>query len=457
MSATPSRYPPDLSGMIQAQRAMQTALERLTPEQEQNAGAAAPFNRVPVELVFLILCHIHPKRVLRFRRVCKSFDQILTSNAFAFDNLRFHLPEEVRSHRKFRNLKNQDRHDSERSLQELWLLLPETYQRTFAKYIRPHMAQLRVMGLESYSQRVASDEPFRIRLSPSLAQFQNLSTLCLKRVSIEGGIPEEISLLARLETLQLSECQLSGRIPPRLGQLSRLKELHLRSNLLEGCIPSELGKLERMQLLDLSNNHLSGTLPEELGNLENLEVLRIEKNQELSGPIPSSFGNLWRLVNLSLRGNRLSGPIPAELMFLSRLNALNLSGNRLTGTIPLEMGLLSHLQWLMLNDNLLEGKIPGSIGDIESLRTLDLRGNRLDGHLPMELGRLMFLRVLDVRDNHVSGRIPKQFGGLRCLVALHVSGNKKLCGIVPKAIRQTVQYRDRMSLFFRFRIVNMDK
>ncbi|KAJ3265462.1 hypothetical protein HDU77_004968 [Chytriomyces hyalinus] len=450
MSATPSQQGP--SDMIQTQHALQPQLDSLIPGL-QSASIASPFNRVPVELVFLILCHIHPKRVLRFRRVCKTLNQILTSNAFAFANLRLHLPDE---HRKFRNLKNQDRHDSERSLQELWLLLPETYQRTFANYIRPHMSQLRVMGLESFSRHDGSHEPFRIRLSPSLAHFQNLSTLCLKRVSIEGAIPEEISLLLRLETLQLSECDLSGRIPPQLGQLSRLKELHLRSNRLEGCIPPELGKLERMQLLDLSNNHFSGTLPEELGNLENLEVLRIEKNKELTGSIPSSFGNLWRLVNLSLRGNQLSGSIPAELMFLSRLNALNLSGNRLTGAIPLEMGLLSHLQWLMLNDNLLEGNIPGSLGDIELLRTLDLRGNRLEGHLPIELGRLMFLRVLDVRDNRVSGRIPKQFGAMRCLVALHVSGNKKLCGIVPKGIRATVQYRDRMSMFFRFRIVNMD-
>ncbi|CAI0458546.1 unnamed protein product [Linum tenue] len=73
-------------------------------------------------------------------------------------------------------------------------------------------------------------------------------------------------------------------------------------------------------LLDLSNNQLSGEIPNSLGNLRSLKVLNLSHNS-LSGPIPASFGNIKELESLDLSHNNLSGDIP-------------LSDNNLSGRIP---------------------------------------------------------------------------------------------------------------------------
>ena len=62
----------------------------------------------------------------------------------------------------------------------------------------------------------------------------------------------------------------------------------------------------RVTKLILENNQLSGPIPSSLGNLSNLETLYLHENQ-LSGPIPPELGNLSNLGGLSLENNQLSG------------------------------------------------------------------------------------------------------------------------------------------------------
>ena len=58
---------------------------------------------------------------------------------------------------------------------------------------------------------------------------------------------------------------------------------------------------------------------------------------DLTGPIPSEFGQLTALTNLVLANNELSGHIPSELGRLVALEELSLRGNELLGSLPSEL------------------------------------------------------------------------------------------------------------------------
>ena len=71
----------------------------------------------------------------------------------------------------------------------------------------------------------------------------------------------------------------------------------------------------------------------------------------MSGPIPSSLGNLSALINLGLGFNNLSGPIPSSLGNLSALQFLYLDNNQLSGEIPEEWKSIAGLRELTLANN----------------------------------------------------------------------------------------------------------
>jgi hypothetical protein len=150
--------------------------------------------------------------------------------------------------------------------------------------------------------------------------------------------------------------------------------LYLLNNQLSGSIPSSLGNLN-VSYLYLNNNQLSGSIPSSLGNLINLAFLLLNNNQ-LSGSIPSSFGNLVHLYDLDLSSNQLSGSIPSSFGNLVNLNSLYVNNNQLSGSIPFSLGNLVNLYYLNLSHNKLSGKIPLGIANLQALRALRLSDNR---------------------------------------------------------------------------------
>ena len=156
----------------------------------------------------------------------------------------------------------------------------------------------------------------------------------------------------------------------------------------------------RVTHLDLWDNNLSGPLPATWGNLTNLTSLNLGTTTS-PGPSPLSWA-----TNLHLGGNSLTGPLPAFLGNLTKLRYLYLGDNSLTGPLPAFLGNLTNLTQLHLGRNSLTGPLPAFLGNLTNLTQLHLGRNSLTGPLPAFLGNLTKLRYLDLSDNSLTGPSP---------------------------------------------------
>jgi Leucine-rich repeat (LRR) protein len=218
----------------------------------------------------------------------------------------------------------------------------------------------------------------------------------------------------------------------QVSAVSKLTKLDLNSNQLSGSIPSSFGNLSMLQYLGVYSNQLSGTIPSSLGDLTSLQYLYLDTNQ-FSGTIPSSLGYLSSLKRLYLNTNDLSGTIPPSLGKLSALQKLFLNTNQLSGTIPSSFGNLSSLQVLELNSNHLSGSIPSSLGKLSVLQRLNLNTNQLSGSIPSSLGNLPALQIMYLFTNQFSGTIPSSLGNLSVLQELFLNINQ-LSGTIPSSL-----------------------
>jgi Leucine-rich repeat (LRR) protein len=160
-------------------------------------------------------------------------------------------------------------------------------------------------------------------LPVELSRLTTLVSFEARYGSITGFFPFwNASGLVRLD---VEECQLTGSIPPHeLGRMTGLTWLNMYGNELTNTIPTEIGLLTDLEMLLLSENRLNGTLPTEIGMCRALSTLAVIKN-DLSGTVPdNALGQLTKLTDLTLHGNRFSGSIP--LASSSGLCALRRSG-----------------------------------------------------------------------------------------------------------------------------------
>ena len=149
----------------------------------------------------------------------------------------------------------------------------------------------------------------------------------------------------------------------------------------------------RVTTLSLRENGLKGIIPVELGGLTNLEILSLDKNNQLTGPLPPKIGNLVRLRELDLGNTGLEGEIPSTLGKLVKLLRMNFEYVPFTGSIPPELGALTELDFLNLYRNRLSGRVPTELAGLRSLRTLYLNENNLTGSIPTTFVQLENLEI----------------------------------------------------------------
>jgi len=131
----------------------------------------------------------------------------------------------------------------------------------------------------------------------------------------------------------------------------------LTGNELEGPIPPEFGNLWMLEQLALSNNPLNAELPDELWSLSELQLLAIEY-AGLVGDLEPEVSQLTNINVLALTGNRLAGTLPDELADMTSLTVLALADNNFAGVIPVGLAELPNLTSLQLNGNNLISPVP---------------------------------------------------------------------------------------------------
>jgi len=201
-----------------------------------------------------------------------------------------------------------------------------------------------------------------------------------------------------------------------------VKELNLYDNQLTGKIPNSIGNLTSLTKIAFSNNQLTGEIPSSISSLINLKILSLYENQ-LTGKIPNFIGNLTSLTKIAFSNNQLTGEIPSSINRLSYLKILSLYGNQLTGEIPSSIGNLTSLIALSLGNNQLTGKIPLNIGRLASLNTFDVSYNQLIGEIPSSIWNLTSLIYLDLRNNQLTEYIHNNIVNLTKLTYLSLSNN----------------------------------
>ncbi|MCF8357116.1 MAG: T9SS type A sorting domain-containing protein [Prolixibacteraceae bacterium] len=97
---------------------------------------------------------------------------------------------------------------------------------------------------------------------------------------------------------------------------------------------------ERVYILDLQNNNLTGNLPDSVGNLTGLGELNLSNNQ-LTGELPDTIGYLTSLSELYLNNNRFSGTLPESITLLNNLRKLYIENNTFSGNLPTMNGMPS--------------------------------------------------------------------------------------------------------------------
>ncbi|XP_065635762.1 leucine-rich repeat receptor protein kinase HPCA1 isoform X3 [Quercus suber] len=200
----------------------------------------------------------------------------------------------------------------------------------------------------------------------------------------------------------------------------------------------------RVTSLILTSMNLMGKLSSEISQLSELQTLDLSYNQNITGPLPSSIGNLLNLINLNLIGCSFSGSIPDTIGNLQRLTILSLNNNNFRGRIPTSIGRLSNLYWLDLAENQLDGPLPVSEGNTLGLDMLvkakhfHLEKNNFSGEIPSKLfSSNMVLKHLLLGSNFLTGNIPETLVSVTHLEVIRFDRNS-LSGPVPLNLNNLV-------------------
>ncbi|GAV58599.1 LRR_1 domain-containing protein/Pkinase_Tyr domain-containing protein/LRRNT_2 domain-containing protein [Cephalotus follicularis] len=238
-----------------------------------------------------------------------------------------------------------------------------------------------------------------------IGNIQSLVLLLLNGNQLTGPLPEELGYLPNLDRIQIDQNHISGPLPKSFANLNKTRHFHMNNNSISGPIPSELSTLPKLVHLLLDNNNLSGYLPEELSKTPNLLILQLDNNNFDGSTIPASYGDMSKLLKLSLRNCSLQGPIP-DLSRIPNLGYLDLSSNQLNESIPPNK-LSENITTIDLSNNDLTGTIPTNFSDLPLLQLLSIANNSLTGSVPSTIWQSRTLNgterfTVDLENNMLS-------------------------------------------------------
>ncbi|KAL6278344.1 hypothetical protein ACE6H2_021945 [Prunus campanulata] len=235
--------------------------------------------------------------------------------------------------------------------------------------------------------------------------YLHLEELRLLNMNLSGSLAPELGQLSHLLILDFMWNELSGTIPKEIGNITSLKLLLLSGNKLSGSLPDELGYLSKLDRLQVDQNYMSGPIPKSFVNLVNVKHLHMNNNS-FSGQIPSELSKVPTLLHLLFDSNNLSGYLPPEFSNLPNLRIIQFDNNNFRGTeIPASYGNISKLVKISLRNCSLQGEIP-DFSRIRSLHYLSLENNWLTGSVPAILWNISSSTrarlALDLRNNSLS-------------------------------------------------------
>ncbi|WVZ53590.1 hypothetical protein U9M48_004508 [Paspalum notatum var. saurae] len=204
-----------------------------------------------------------------------------------------------------------------------------------------------------------------------------------------GGLHPALFSLTSLKHLNLDSSNFGGAHLPASGfeRLTDLEDLRgrlckqLLATLQIGPYHREAGALApaAKRGLSLSGCDLSGPIPDaSLSGLRSLRTINLGWNNFSGSTFPLGITYLKRLEVLDLRGMSLSGPIPSSIGNLSSLTKLYLGSNDFSGAFPPTLNNLTYLSELECLSCGLSGRVP-SLANLLRLQHVDLGQNNFEG------------------------------------------------------------------------------
>ncbi|KAJ0954899.1 putative TIR domain, P-loop containing nucleoside triphosphate hydrolase [Helianthus annuus] len=274
---------------------------------------------------------------------------------------------------------------------------------------------------------------------PKTFEGNNLVALKMPNNEIKQ-LWEEGKVTRNLKFLDLSFSSLQSL---DLGLTHSLEWLHL-----EGCIGLEKidveEQLESLEVLYIGKLDLK-EFPDYIitGHSRNT-LLELHLSQNTYIEVPSSIGNLHKLVSLHLDGCINVKSLPGSICSLQQLRSLNLSFTgikdlpedlgllelleelNLTYTevkhLPESICMLKHLKTLLLRWCSSLEKLPKDVGHLESLEILHLQSCRKLREVPNSICKLKCLKELELRGCSSVKNLPNELENLKCLQLLDVQG-----------------------------------
>ncbi|TYI32580.1 hypothetical protein ES332_A04G074300v1 [Gossypium tomentosum] len=265
--------------------------------------------------------------------------------------------------------------------------------------------------------------------SEILSEFSKLKSLTYPNLSCMDSLFRLISENFQLKFYNFHILKISFSSSTSISLVIHLKQIEVvplecwmfhKRGFQKSC-QTQLETLKHLKTLNLQGCDFMGSIPSTLGNLTKIIFLDISGNM-FQGQIPDVFGNLNDLSSMDFSHNNFSGFLPSSTFNLTILTFMDFSSNFLQGTLPNNVRGLSYLRELHLNENLLNGRVPGWLFSLPSLNWLDLNSNKLNGPIdPIQEPNLV--QYGDLSENEIQGPIPDSFFDLVNLIDLHISSN----------------------------------